>query len=92
MQALFQHLPSEPDVYLSIHTARQNSFIRVLSVVEVARRHGEASPEMRQAKQLLASTDQLYFDFGATPAKKTAPRAKAVVKPKKGGGRQVGAH
>jgi hypothetical protein len=30
---------------------------------EVARRHGDASPEMRQAKQLVASTGQLYFDF-----------------------------
>jgi hypothetical protein len=34
---------------------------------EVARRHGDASPEMRQAKQLVANTGQLYFDF-QTPA------------------------
>lgn len=31
---------------------------------EIAQRHGEASPEMRQAKQLVEQTEQLYFDFG----------------------------
>lgn len=36
---------------------------------EVARRHGEASPEMRQAKQLITSTGQLYFDFASSPAR-----------------------
>lgn len=30
----------------------------------IAERHGEASPEVRQAKQLLDSSGQLYFDFG----------------------------
>lgn len=30
----------------------------------IAQRHGQASPEMRQAKQLLAVSQQLYFDFG----------------------------
>jgi hypothetical protein len=31
---------------------------------EIAQRHGEASPEVRSAKQLMAGTGQLYFDFG----------------------------
>lgn len=30
---------------------------------EVAQRHGDASPEVRQAKQLIASAGQLYLDF-----------------------------
>jgi hypothetical protein len=30
---------------------------------EVARRHGEASCEVRQARQLIEATGQLYFDF-----------------------------
>lgn len=30
---------------------------------EVAQRHGAASPEVRQAKQLMEATGQLYFDF-----------------------------
>lgn len=30
---------------------------------EVARRHGEASMEARQARQLIQQTDQLYFNF-----------------------------
>lgn len=30
---------------------------------EVAHRHGDASPEVRQAKQLFESSGQLYFDF-----------------------------
>lgn len=34
----------------------------------IARRHGAASPEVRQAKSLLAETDQLYFEFGPRPA------------------------
>lgn len=29
----------------------------------VAERHGDASPEVRQAKQLINQTQQLYFDF-----------------------------
>jgi hypothetical protein len=30
---------------------------------EVAQRHGEASPEVRQARVLMESSGQLYFDF-----------------------------
>jgi hypothetical protein len=30
---------------------------------EIAQRHGDASPEVRQAKQLIQQTQQLYFDF-----------------------------
>lgn len=30
---------------------------------EVAQRHGEASPEVRQARALMESSGQLYFDF-----------------------------
>jgi hypothetical protein len=30
---------------------------------EVAQRHGEASPEVRQARHLMESSGQLYFDF-----------------------------
>ncbi len=30
---------------------------------EVAERHGEASPEVRQAQKLMESSAQLYFDF-----------------------------
>lgn len=29
----------------------------------IAQRHGDASPEVRQAKQLIQQTQQLYFDF-----------------------------
>lgn len=32
---------------------------------EIAQRHGEASPELSQAKQLIAQTQQLYFDFSS---------------------------
>jgi hypothetical protein len=32
---------------------------------EVAQRHGEASPEVRQARALVEQTQQLYFDFSA---------------------------
>jgi hypothetical protein len=38
----------------------------------IAQRHGDASPEVRQAKQLLRQTDQLYFDFTLPPADKAA--------------------
>lgn len=31
---------------------------------EVAQRHGEASPEVRQAEALIHATGQLYFNFG----------------------------
>lgn len=37
---------------------------------EVAQRHGEASPEVRQARVLMESSGQLYFDF--------EPRAQAA--------------
>jgi hypothetical protein len=33
----------------------------------IARRHGEHSIEVRQAKELVASTEQLYFPFAAEP-------------------------
>lgn len=41
---------------------------------EVAARHGEASAEIRQARQLIEQTNQLYFDFGP-PADSRARRA-----------------
>jgi hypothetical protein len=46
---------------------------------EVAQRHGEASPEVRQARVLMESSGQLYFDFeprtAAAPKRKPASRA-----------------
>lgn len=48
---------------------------------EIAARHGEASPEVRQAKSLIAATGQLYLDFGKTPAN-----------PRPGPGMRQGAH
>lgn len=45
---------------------------------EIAQRHGEASPEVRQATRLMESSGQLYFDF--VPQKtlrKGASRAEA---------------
>lgn len=44
---------------------------------EIAKRHGEASPEMRQARQLIEQTQQLYFDFGTRSRKTSAARAEA---------------
>jgi hypothetical protein len=45
---------------------------------DVARRHGEHSPEMRQARSLVESTNQLYFDFNApTPSRSQQKRAAA---------------
>lgn len=38
---------------------------------EVAQRHGEASPEMRQARALMEASGQLYFDFRVTVGTKT---------------------
>ena len=35
---------------------------------EIAQRHGDASPEVRQATQLMESSGQLYFDFGRKAA------------------------
>lgn len=35
----------------------------------IAQRHGDASPEVRQATQLIESTGQLYLDFGARTQK-----------------------
>jgi hypothetical protein len=32
----------------------------------IAERHGDSSPEVRQAKSLIARTGQLYLDFGST--------------------------
>lgn len=32
---------------------------------EVAKRHGQASPEVRQARVLMETSGQLYFDFGS---------------------------
>lgn len=59
---------------------------------DVARRHGEASCEVRQAKQLMASTDQLYFDFSSIPAP-SSPKGKAATRARKQrGGTRVGAH
>lgn len=55
----------------------------------VARRHGEASPEICQARQLLEQTKQLYFDFGQVVAARSVPEMKAR---KQRGGTRVGAH
>lgn len=52
---------------------------------DVARRHGDASCEMRQAKQLVSMTAQLYFDFPPLPPE-------AVIDAKRRGGSRVGAH
>lgn len=35
---------------------------------EIAQRHGDASPEVRQARKLMESSGQLYFDFGKKAA------------------------
>jgi hypothetical protein len=50
---------------------------------EVAQRHGEASPEVRQARVLMESSGQLYFDFvqrsaddDQTSKRKRAPKPK----------------
>lgn len=40
---------------------------------EIAQRHGDASPEVRQAKRLMESSGQLYFDF--VPLKSVRKRA-----------------
>lgn len=55
----------------------------------IARRHGEASPEIGQARQLLEQTKQLYFDFGQVIAARSAPEP---AKRKRGNGARVGAH
>jgi hypothetical protein len=34
---------------------------------EIAQRHGDASPEVRQARRLMESSGQLYFNFGPPP-------------------------
>lgn len=52
---------------------------------DVARRHGEASCEVRQAKALVAQTQQLYFDFALEPTE-------APLEAKKRGGSRVSAH
>lgn len=49
---------------------------------EVAQRHGEASPEVRQARRLMESSGQLYFDFEArAPAKGRRPRGPDAASP-----------
>jgi hypothetical protein len=51
---------------------------------EVAQRHGEASPEVRQARALMESSGQLYFDFAprvpppSTRAKRSVAAREAV--------------
>jgi hypothetical protein len=52
---------------------------------DVARRHGEHSPEMRQAKQLVAMTAQLYFDFPPMPPEQ-------ALEQKRRGGSRAAAH
>lgn len=52
---------------------------------DVARRHGDASPEIRQAKALVAMTSQLYFDFAPMPPE-------AAIEQKRRGGTRVAAH
>lgn len=42
---------------------------------EIAQRHGDASPEKRQAKRLVDSTQQLYLDFSPRKPKSTEARA-----------------
>jgi hypothetical protein len=53
---------------------------------EIAQRHGEASPEVRQARRLIESSGQLYFDFEPTthdPAPASAaPTAAKTERPK----------
>ncbi len=44
---------------------------------EIAQRHGEASPEVRQAKALMESSGQLYFDFGPAARKRTPAEKRA---------------
>lgn len=59
---------------------------------DIARRHGTASLEVRQAQALLESTKQLYFDFASIPAP-GSPKAKAATQARKQrGGTRVGAH
>lgn len=55
---------------------------------EIARRHGEASCEIRQARQLLEQTKQLYFDFGQVVA---ARSTRAPAKGKRGNGSRLNA-
>jgi hypothetical protein len=43
---------------------------------EVAQRHGEASPEVRQARVLMEKSGQLYFDF--EPRSTTPKRERKV--------------
>lgn len=65
---------------------------------EVAKRHGEASAEMRQARSLVAQTGQMYFDFGAMPLAdgplrnpERVKRVKAKAS-RKGNGHRTAAH
>lgn len=45
---------------------------------EIAQRHGDASPEVRQAKVLMESSGQLYFDFGDAKARRNRSAAGAT--------------
>jgi hypothetical protein len=46
---------------------------------EIAQRHGDASVEVNQARQLVESTGQLYFDFGRPKATVVEMRRSAHV-------------
>lgn len=60
---------------------------------DIARRHGDASSEVRQAQHLLESTKQLYFDFTLTPTPAQHAAGKAANKARKQrSGTRVGAH
>lgn len=52
---------------------------------DIARRHGDASPEIRQAKALVSQTAQLYFDFAPMPPEVAREN-------KRRGGSRAGAH
>lgn len=47
----------------------------------IAQRHGQASPEMRQAKQLLKVSQQLYFDFGTARSSDAAAAGVSTAEP-----------
>ncbi len=45
----------------------------------IAERHGEASPELRQARQLIAQTGQMYLDLGGpTPIKSVGDALRSI--------------
>lgn len=45
---------------------------------EIAQRHGDASAEVRQAKVLMESSGQLYFDFGDAKTRRSRSAAGAT--------------